>query len=97
MSRKSTRVKELKSMPVEMAPFLDVLEKIHVDFADGFHKPQQKTVGTFCIMVPEELVYFQRGLCRGHPAAETLHGRPDHKNESEKLRGVAAVLHGRLP
>ena len=41
--------------------------------------------------------YFQRGLCRGHPAAEMLHGRPDHKNEGEKLRGAAAVLHGRLP
>lgn len=50
------RVKELKDMPAEMLPFLDILEKIHVDFGDVSHEPEQKTIGTFCIMVPEELI-----------------------------------------
>jgi len=63
------RVKELPDMSEEMQPFLDVLEDIHIHFADVEHQPGQKTIGTFCIMVPNELIYAAGGipvrLCSG--------------------------------
>ncbi|MCI9082169.1 MAG: 2-hydroxyacyl-CoA dehydratase [Lachnospiraceae bacterium] len=63
------RIKELPDMPKEMEPFLDVLENVHVHFSDVEHETQQKTVGTFCIMVPNELIYAAGGvpvrLCSG--------------------------------
>ena len=49
------RMEELSGRPDSLAPFLDVLKRIHVDF-ESTASPDQKTVGTYCMMVPQELI-----------------------------------------
>ena len=65
------RLEELPGMPESMAPFLDVLRRIYVDLQGvGTDRP---TVGTYCVMVPQELVYAAGAqpvkLCSGNYTA----------------------------
>ena len=50
------KVRELSCMPDSMEPFLSVFENLFVKGGDVPHLPEQKTVGTYCVMVPQELI-----------------------------------------
>ena len=51
------RIEELSGAPGGMRPFLDTLRRIYVEMK-GIDIPQtQKTIGTYCVMVPHELIY----------------------------------------
>ena len=50
------RMDDLSGRPDSLTPFMDVLKKIHVDF-ESLSSPDRKTIGTYCMMVPQELIY----------------------------------------
>lgn len=50
------RVEELSGLPQTLAPFLEVLKKVHVEF-ERVIPEDKKVVGTYCTMVPRELIY----------------------------------------
>jgi len=51
------RMEELSGLPEAMRPFLDVLRSIHLDFADVARPKGAQIIGTYCTMVPQELIY----------------------------------------
>ena len=51
------RVEELSGAPESMAPFFQVLRDIYVDGKDVSRENGVKTVGTYCVMAPQELIY----------------------------------------
>lgn len=50
------RLEELGDPPDAMRPFFHVLRQIYVEFQDAPRPAGMKTVGTFCAMVPPELI-----------------------------------------
>lgn len=50
------RIDELSGRPDALSPFLDVLKKVHVNF-ERIASPDKKIIGTYCMMVPQELIY----------------------------------------
>ena len=50
------RMEDLSGRPDSLTPFMEVLKKTHVDF-ESIASPDKKTVGTYCMMVPQELIY----------------------------------------
>lgn len=70
------RVQELPNTPEEMKPFFRVLKEIYVDLLDAQRPEGMKTIGTFCIMVPNELIYAAGAmpvrLCSGNYTAYTI-------------------------
>ena len=50
------RMDDLSGRPESLTPFTEVLKKIHVDF-ESVASPDKKTIGTYCVMVPQELIY----------------------------------------
>jgi benzoyl-CoA reductase/2-hydroxyglutaryl-CoA dehydratase subunit BcrC/BadD/HgdB len=51
------RMTELKGAPDAMQPFFNVLNDIYVEMKNVEKKPDIPIVGTYCIMVPQELIY----------------------------------------
>lgn len=51
------RIEELSGMPEAMRPFLEVLRKIHIEFEGVSKTTDRKLIGTYCMMVPQELIY----------------------------------------
>ena len=49
------RIDELSGAPDGMKPFLDTLNRIYVEM-QGLNATQ-KTIGTYCVMAPQELIY----------------------------------------
>lgn len=50
------RTEELSGCPQALAPFLDVLKRVNVDF-ERIYPADRKVIGTYCMMVPQELIY----------------------------------------
>lgn len=50
------RVTALGNLPEAAKPFLDVLKQVYIDLQDAPRPAGIKTVGTFCFMVPPELI-----------------------------------------
>ena len=67
------RLKELSGAPEGMEPFYRTLERIYVDMEPVERAPGQKTVGTYCVMTPPELIYAAGAvpvkLCSGNYTA----------------------------
>ena len=65
------RLEELPGAPVAMGPFLDTLRRIYVDMQGA--ETDLPTVGTYCVMVPQELIYAAGAmpvkLCSGNYTA----------------------------
>jgi len=63
------RISALPGMPESMQIFLRTLKKVFVDFHDVDKRRHEQTFGTFCLMVPEELIYAAKAvpvtLCSG--------------------------------
>ncbi|MBP5579189.1 MAG: hypothetical protein J6X56_06915, partial [Ruminococcus sp.] len=51
------RIEELSGAPEGMDVFLDALERIYVEMKGVSVPSGQKTIGTYCVMVPQELIY----------------------------------------
>ena len=70
------RMKELDGMPEELQPFLDTLRTVYVDMKNPLEQYHQKTVGTYCVMAPQELVYAAGAipvkLCSGNYTAFSI-------------------------
>lgn len=56
------RVRELTHCPQALTPFLDALSQVFVDRQDVVHPKGVPTVGTYCVMVPPELIYAQGAM-----------------------------------
>ncbi|RKJ76196.1 2-hydroxyacyl-CoA dehydratase [Butyricicoccus sp. 1XD8-22] len=70
------RTEELGDIPQAMKPFLDVLRRVFVDLEDVSRSWGMKTVGTYCVMVPSELIWAAGAmpvrLCSGSYTAYTI-------------------------
>lgn len=51
------RMEELQGTPDAMKPFFELLNRIYVDQKDVERKNNEKTIGTYCVMVPPEIIY----------------------------------------
>lgn len=51
------RMEELKGAPEAMAPFFKVLNDIYVEMKSIDKPAETKLIGTYCVMVPNELIY----------------------------------------
>lgn len=51
------RMKELPGTPSSMMPFFQILNRIYVEQKDVQREGTEKTVGTYCVMVPHEMIY----------------------------------------
>ena len=73
------RMEELSGAPEAMAPFFQVLRDIYVDGRDVLRENGVKTVGTYCVMAPQELIYAAGAvpvkLCSGSYTAFSILGR----------------------
>ena len=70
------RMEELEGMPGALQPFLDTLRTVYVDLKNPLEQYHQKTVGTYCVMAPQELVYAAGAipvkLCSGNYTAFSI-------------------------
>ena len=70
------RLEEIKHTPEGLAPFFEVLRKVHVEMKPPYSPEQEKAVGTFCVMVPNELIYaagaYPVRLCSGNFTAYSI-------------------------
>ncbi|MCI9170508.1 MAG: 2-hydroxyacyl-CoA dehydratase [Lawsonibacter sp.] len=70
------RTEELGDIPQAMKPFLDVLRRVFVDLEDVSRSQGMKTVGTYCVMLPSELIWAAGAmpvrLCSGSYTAYTI-------------------------
>ena len=70
------RLNELSGAPDGMEPFYRTLERIYVDMEHIEKKPGQKTIGTYCVMTPPELIYAAGAipvkLCSGNYTAFSI-------------------------
>ena len=63
------RAGELSGMPEGLQPFTDALRRIFIDFED-IEKPEGWcSIGTYCVMVPQELLYAVHAAGSGKNAA----------------------------
>ena len=51
------RVEELPHMPEALTPFLQILGHVFVEQGGAVRPERIPTVGTYCVMVPPELIY----------------------------------------
>ena len=70
------RLKELSGAPDGMEPFYRALERIYVEMKPIEKAPGQKTIGTYCVMTPPELIYAAGAvpvkLCSGNYTAFSI-------------------------
>ena len=70
------RLQELSGAPEGMEPFYHTLKRIYVDMAHAETKKNQKTIGTYCVMAPPELIYASGAvpvkLCSGNYTAFSI-------------------------
>lgn len=70
------RLESLSDTPEEMKPFFEVLKNIYVDLQDVQRPEGMKTIGTYCVLVPNELVYAAGAmpvrLCSGSYTAYSI-------------------------
>jgi benzoyl-CoA reductase/2-hydroxyglutaryl-CoA dehydratase subunit BcrC/BadD/HgdB len=51
------RALDLSGIPYSMEYFADILKRIFIDLQGVERSPQVKTIGTYCVMIPPELIY----------------------------------------
>jgi benzoyl-CoA reductase/2-hydroxyglutaryl-CoA dehydratase subunit BcrC/BadD/HgdB len=70
------RAESLGDPPEALRPFFDVLRKIFVELQDAPKPVGTKTIGTYCVMVPSELIWAAGAmpvrLCSGSYTAYTI-------------------------
>lgn len=89
------RVEELSGMPESLRPFLEVLRKIHVDFEPTYDPAAKPVIGTYCMMVPQELIYAAGAenvkLCSGSFTAFSIGEDTTPRDACPLVKAVAGM------
>ncbi|WKY45761.1 2-hydroxyacyl-CoA dehydratase family protein [Eubacteriaceae bacterium ES2] len=70
------RLTELKGAPDAIKPFIETLENIYVNMDGPSFETKKPLIGTYCVMIPQELIYAAGGqpikLCSGSYTAFSI-------------------------
>ncbi|MBO7475291.1 MAG: 2-hydroxyacyl-CoA dehydratase [Ruminococcus sp.] len=96
------RIEELSGAPEGMDVFLDALERIYVEMKGVSVPSGQKTIGTYCVMVPQELIYAAGAmpvkLCSGNYTAFFIGDDIAPRDACPLVKAVAGFKHtGLMP
>lgn len=96
------RMRELGGTVDQMLPFFDVLERVYVRGEDVQKPHGTPTVGTYCVMAPQELVYAAGAqpvkLCSGHYTAFSIGDDVVARDACPLVKAIAGFKHmGTLP
>ena len=96
------RIEELSGAPEGLKTFLDTLEHIYVEMQGVSVRPGQKTVGAYCVMVPQELIYAAGAmpvkLCSGNYTAFFIGDDIAPRDACPLVKAVAGFKHtGLMP
>ncbi len=87
------RLEELPGAPEGMEPFYQALRRIYVDMEPAPKKPGQKTIGTYCVMTPPELIYAAGAvpvkLCSGNYTAFSIGDNVAPRDACPLVKAVA--------
>lgn len=91
------KVTELRGMPSSMNYFVNILRRIFIDNDDVEKDKQTKTIGTFCVMAPQELIYAAGAmpvkLCSGNYTAFNI---GDEKAPRDACPLIKAVMGSKI-
>lgn len=91
------RLEDFSDTPEEMKPFFNVLKNIYVDLQDVPRPDGMKTVGTYCVLVPSELVYAAGAmpvrLCSGSYTAYSIGDDYVPRDACPLVKAVMGVGH----
>lgn len=89
------RIMELPNMPETVKPFLSVLKRVYLDGKDIPMLAGRKKIGTFCAMVPLELIYAAGAvpirLCSGSYTAATIGDGVVVRDACPLVKAVAGI------
>ena len=96
------RIEELSGAPSGMRPFLDTLRRIYVEMKGIDISQTEKTIGTYCVMVPQELIYAAGAvpvkLCSGNYTAFFIGDDIAPRDACPLVKAVAGFKHtGLMP
>ena len=96
------RMRDLGGTLEQMEPFFNVLERIYVQGLDVERPRSTKTVGTYCVQVPQELIYAAGArpvkLCSGHYTAFSIGDDVVARDACPLVKAIAGFEHmGTLP
>jgi benzoyl-CoA reductase/2-hydroxyglutaryl-CoA dehydratase subunit BcrC/BadD/HgdB len=96
------RMREMGGTLPEMEPFFDALERIYVRGEDVERDLGVPTVGTYCVMAPQELIYAAGAqpvkLCSGHYTAFSIGDDVVARDACPLVKAIAGFKHmGTLP
>ena len=87
------QIRELSHMPKAVEPFLEILERIYSGRQDAIKPDGIPTVGTYCVMIPPEIIYAQNAmpvkLCSG---SYTAFGIGDDQAPRDACPLVKAIM-----
>lgn len=87
------RLNELSGLPYGLDYFINILKRIYVDLEDIDHDEGVMTVGTYCIMVPQELIYASGAipvkLCSGSYAGFSVGDEITPRDSCPLVKSVA--------
>lgn len=91
------KVTELRGMPNNMNYFVNKLRRIFIDNDDVEKNKETKTIGTFCVMAPQELIYASGAmpvkLCSGNYTAFNI---GDEKAPRDACPLIKAVMGSKI-
>lgn len=96
------RMRDLGGSAELMQPFFDAMERVYVRGQDVRKPRGTKTVGTYCVQVPQELVYAAGAqpvkLCSGHYTAFSVGDDVVARDACPLVKAIAGFKHmGTLP
>ena len=96
------RIEELSGAPSGMGPFFDTLRRIYVEMKGIDISQTEKTIGTYCVMVPQELIYAAGAvpvkLCSGNYTAFFIGDDIAPRDACPLVKAVAGFKHtGLMP
>lgn len=91
------RLEELPGTPEAAVPFFEILRDIYVEGKDVVREKGQKTVGTYCVMVPQELILAAGAmpvkLCSGNYTAFFIGDDLTPRDACPLVKAVAGYQH----
>lgn len=91
------RLEAFSDTPKEMKPFFEALEQVYVKLKDVKRPEGMKTVGTYCVLVPNELVYAAGAmpvrLCSGSYTAYSIGDDYVPRDACPLVKAVMGAVH----
>lgn len=91
------RLESFPDAPEELKPFFDVLRDIYVERSDVKKSKGVKTVGTYCMMIPNELIYAAGAmpvrLCSGSYTAYSIGDEYVPRDSCPLVKAVMGFCH----